>query len=179
MNLRLKGRGLQVSAITGVNRLVVVMVLALLLGLIAVACSQGSYPVDIFQEMHYNQSQKAQEPDRLDVPAEAVPRPLPESRAKWARERATGEHLFIVNCSMCHGLAGRGDGSVLMTMIDKYGYQTVVTPNLASDEVQSLSDEALLAIISNGIQVMPAFRKLLTEEERLLIVDYIRQLQSR
>jgi hypothetical protein len=35
--------------------------------------STGSYPIDIFQEMHYNQSHKAQEPPRFSPPAGSIP----------------------------------------------------------------------------------------------------------
>ena len=59
-----------------------VLGLALVLGAVAAACqpgdagnirSTGAYPIDIFQEMHYNQSFKSQEPPRLAPPAQAVP----------------------------------------------------------------------------------------------------------
>jgi len=42
--------------------------LALLAGLVATACSQGSYPVDIFYEMHYQQSYRSNEPPSLSPP---------------------------------------------------------------------------------------------------------------
>ena len=47
--------------------------LLVVLGTVALACSTGSYPVDVFTEMHYQQSYRSQEPPRL-MPAEgAVP----------------------------------------------------------------------------------------------------------
>ena len=147
--------------------LLVVVVMSL-----SVACSRGSYPLDIFQEMHYHQSYKAQEPPRLDVPSEAVPMSTPKTMA-------TGEGLFSVNCTMCHGVGGRGDGAVLVTLIDKYGYEPKVDADLAGDAVQNLPDIAIFTFISKGITVMPAFEKLLTETERQLIVEHIRTLPSR
>ena len=39
--------------------------IATLLGLLVVGCTQGSYPVDIFYEQHYQQSFKSHEPPRL------------------------------------------------------------------------------------------------------------------
>ena len=120
--------------------------------------------------MHYNESYKSQEPDRLDVPSDAVPVSIP-------KPTSTGKELFIVNCSMCHGLTGAGNGKVLSIMITKYGYTPKVDPDLTSDMVQNLPDVAILAIISNGITVMPGFDKLLTEEEQLLILQYIREMQ--
>ena len=170
MNLRLKGRVLQVSAGIPGKRLVGVMVLALLLGLIAAAWSQGAYPVDIFQEMHYHQSQKVQEPDRLDAPVDAVPRPLPESRAKWARERATGEQLFNVNCSMCHGLTAGGDGPVGKKFDEYIG---INPPPFDSSRIQDLTPGEAFASISNGFGFMPPFQALLSEEDRWALVPLI------
>ncbi|GIT69662.1 MAG: hypothetical protein Ct9H300mP27_07660 [Chloroflexota bacterium] len=37
-----------------------------------VGCSQGSYPLDIFYEMHYQPIYKSHEPPRLSVPDTAV-----------------------------------------------------------------------------------------------------------
>lgn len=148
------------------------LVICLLFSLSAllIGCSEGTYPVDIFTEMHYNESYKSQEPNRLDGPIGAVPVSMPKTTA-------TGEELFVINCSMCHGFTGTGDGNVLSTMITKYGYTPKVDPDLTSDMVQNLPDVAILALISNGINVMPRFDKLLTEEEQLLILQYIRELQ--
>ena len=39
---------------------------------LALGCAQGSYPLDIFYEMHYQKSFKAHEPPRLSVPETAV-----------------------------------------------------------------------------------------------------------
>ena len=47
----------------------------LFLGALALSgCYQGSYPVDYFREMHYQQSQRLMEADRLSPPDGAVPR---------------------------------------------------------------------------------------------------------
>ena len=112
------------------------------LGVVAAACtpgdvgnirSTGAYPIDIFQEMHYNQSFKAQEPPRLAPPAGSVPwrgfaeaysvkvgelpfvthasLPALKSDAQGlvnpvpvnAQVLERAAELFIVNCSMCHG----------------------------------------------------------------------------
>ena len=149
-------------------RLGVLLLFVVVMSLSA-ACSRGTYPLDIFKEMHYHQSYKAQEPPRLDVPAEAVPMAVAETTL-------TGERLFSVNCTMCHGSEGRGDGSVLVTLIDKYGYEPKLDADLTGDAVQNLPDIAVFTFISKGITVMPAFEKLLTETERRLIVEYIRTL---
>ena len=39
--------------------------IAALFGIVLVGCSQGTYPVDIFYEQHYQQSYRSHEPPRL------------------------------------------------------------------------------------------------------------------
>ncbi|SVA68605.1 uncharacterized protein METZ01_LOCUS121459, partial [marine metagenome] len=41
--------------------------------LITTACAQGTYPVDFFPEMHYQDSYHSQQPPRLDIPIGSVP----------------------------------------------------------------------------------------------------------
>ena len=53
-----------------------IAVAALLLTLVAAGCmpfGRGSYPIDIFAEMHYTQMYKSQEPPRLYPAPGAVP----------------------------------------------------------------------------------------------------------
>ncbi len=143
----------------------------LLVGLASlVGCSQGSYPLDIFYEMHYQQSFKVHEPPRLSVPASAVGW-FPAPKATSFTD--DGQHLYQVNCSMCHGQTGQGDGPVLQIMMTTYGYQPVVTPDLTSDPVQLMGPEVIMSFMRSGLQVMPNFSKLLTEDEMRLIAHYV------
>ena len=87
--------------------------LAIAVGMLAVACGytlpgRGSYPLDIFYEMHYQQSYKSHEPPRLSGVADAVAWfPAPKSTAF---DTDSGRYLFDVNCSMCHGAGARVTG---------------------------------------------------------------------
>ena len=38
------------------------------------ACMPGPYPLDVFQEMHYTQVQRRDEPNRAPPPPDSVPR---------------------------------------------------------------------------------------------------------
>ena len=93
--------------------------LTLLAGLLAMGCAQGAYPLDIFYEMHYQPSYKAHEPPRLSPPESAVPFFDPPAATSFNLD---GQHLYEVNCSMCHGAEGQGDGPVLRTLIEAYAY---------------------------------------------------------
>ena len=158
------------------RRVLVLAGLALAAGLLAAGCSQGAYPLDIFYEMHYQPSYKAQEPPRLSPPASAAP---------WYGARApeatsfggSGKHIFETNCAMCHGTEGRGDGPVLGRMIVDYGYQAtdaaLLNPDLTSEAARSLDREGLRGVVTGGVNVMPSFAKLLTEEQIELALDYV------
>ena len=130
--------------------------------------------MDIFYFMHYQPSFEAGEGPRLSPPESAVPWfPVPAPTK-------TGAELFAINCAMCHGQEGKGDGLVLRILEAKYAYRPAVPPDLTSDFVQvQSSDDVLLNIISRGLVVMPPFEKLLSEEERRLLLDHIRSLVAR
>ncbi len=143
--------------------------LALLLGLVAAGCSQGAYPLDIFYEMHYQQTYKSHEPPRLSAPASSVAwYPSPESTSF-----TDGRHLYMVNCSMCHGLTGQGDGPVLQTLVNSYGYEAAVSPDLTSDQAKAIGPGGILGFMRSGVVAMPNFSKLLTAGEQTAIVEYI------
>jgi azurin len=139
------------------------------LGLVAAGCSQGTYPLDIFYEMHYQQTYKSQEPPRLSAPASSVAwYPGPESTSF-----TDGRHLYMVNCSMCHGLTGQGDGPVLQTLVNTYGYKPAVDPDLTSDQAKAIGPGGILGFMRSGVVAMPNFSKLLTAAEQTAIVDYV------
>ncbi|MFQ6029874.1 MAG: c-type cytochrome [Dehalococcoidia bacterium] len=149
--------------------------LALLISIVAAAgCSQGSYPLDIFYEMHYQQSYKAHEPPRLSAPDTAVPYFPPQQNTSFTLD---GQHLYEVNCSMCHGKGGKGDGPVLQRMIDTYGYTPAVSPDLTSAPVKAMGIAGVGGFMRSGLQVMPNFSKLLNDEEIEAIAAYVQTLQ--
>ncbi len=146
--------------------------------------STGSYPIDIFQEMHYNQSLKAQEPPRFAPPEGSIPVtggyiPAPQKADAAnlvspfainpdALER--GALLYKQNCSMCHGLTAGGDGFVG----DKFApYPAPQPPAFSSGRIQSLTQGEKYASIANGAGFMPPFQGLLTEEDRWALVALI------
>ena len=145
--------------------------LAILAGLFVAGCTQGSYPVDIFYEMHYQQSYKSGEPPSLSAPAGSVAWfPPPRSTAF-----DTGQHLFTINCSMCHGQGAKGDGPVVLKLKETYGYKPVVDP---PDLTRTPAGSIELILQSNQRffgpdSVMPPFGKLLGADQRLAIIEYI------
>lgn len=144
--------------------------LALVVALAAAGCTTGSYPVDIFYEQHYQQSYKSHEPPRLSGVAGAVafyPPPPNTTDDSVA-------HLYEVNCQMCHGAGAKGDGPVLNLLINSYGYETAITPDLTTLEPAAI--ESFLRVTTRPFgpnSVMPPFGKLLSEPERWALAEYI------
>ncbi|MBQ12731.1 MAG: hypothetical protein CMJ45_14420 [Planctomyces sp.] len=147
----------------------------LIVALLVVGCGQGTYPLDIFYEMHYQQTFKSHEPPRLMGPASAVP--VDWVSAPKSTSFNTGDHLFKVNCSMCHGATGKGDGPVLQKMIADYGYAPATPPDLTDPRIKTLGIDGVKQRMIGGLVVMPSFKKLLTTEEMDLIAEYVVSLQ--
>jgi mono/diheme cytochrome c family protein len=82
-----------------------------------------------------------------------------------------GKPIYEDRCASCHGLQGRGDGPQAPFLSPRPG-------NLVSAGISVKSDKELLAVIANGKPrtAMPAWKDLLTEEERRDVLAYIRSL---
>lgn len=136
----------------------------------AVGCAQGSYPLDIFYEMHYQPSYKISEPPRLSVPDTAVAWYPPPKNTSFTDD---GGHMFQVNCSMCHGATGKGDGAVLQRMMDNYGYVPALPADLTSGPVTAMGRAGVEGFMRSGVVVMPNFSKILNDDEIDLIASYV------
>lgn len=173
---------------------------AVVLAAVAAACSPGdpfrstgSYPIDVFQEMHYNQTMKSQEPPRFLPPEDSYPveggyipvaeieniAELPNPLAGDPLALHRGALLYKQNCSACHGLIAGGDGYVGGVLGD-YGVTrppafgdgggVVVIRDTGTTEVTP--GEAFDSI-SGGKGFMPAFEPLLSVEDRWALVTLI------
>ena len=75
--------------------------------------------------------------------------------------------LYKAKCSACHGADGKGDTA----MGKKMGLR-----DFAAAEVQKMSDDDLAAIIGDGKEKMPSYKKSLKPEQIKDLVGYIRSL---
>ena len=85
------------------------------------------------------------------------------------QSKATGKKLYLRECADCHGPSGKGDGAGAKDLSRK-------PPDLASENVQKQTDGALFYKITKGRGEMPAYRKMLSDEERWHTVNYMRTL---
>jgi mono/diheme cytochrome c family protein len=82
-----------------------------------------------------------------------------------------GETLFTINCIMCHGETGEGNGPVSGLIANK-------PANLTLDVTQNKSDGSLFLTLTNGVDGrMPPMVENLTVRDRWDVVNYIRTLQ--
>ncbi len=175
-------------------------VAALALSLGMTGCATGAYPLDIFPEMHYQQSFRSQEGPRVEAPTDSVPRqgkPLPVDLGTAATIRSTvastdatlaqGKALFARNCAPCHGPEGKGDGPLVRYFENGKDNRSQDGKGLVPIDLTSARGRIWMAgqsggmysIISNGQgQWMPPFKNLLTEDERWLIIQAVKKLQD-
>jgi mono/diheme cytochrome c family protein len=85
---------------------------------------------------------------------------------------ARGKELFAINCQMCHGPAGEGNGTVAPYLLK------FKPANLTTDVVQSKSDGSIFMTITNGLNGrMPSLNENLTVSERWDVVNFVRTLK--
>ena len=172
-------------------RLVAWLAGAALVVLAAGACVQQSntYPIEIFKEMHYSQAHRSQEPPRQAPVRRAVafasaggPAAMLDVPAQKTRpyDPAAARELYRVNCTVCHGVSGTGDGPAVQYITATnsfYASQSGGTPYAPPPNLIELrSDrtaEAWFTVLNSGVNVMPRFGALLTEEEMRDLVEYM------
>jgi mono/diheme cytochrome c family protein len=81
-----------------------------------------------------------------------------------------GEQRFNINCAICHGPFGAGDG-----IVKQYGLATVVT--LQDDRIRTMADGEIFNTITHGKNTMMAYGPRITVADRWAIVCYLRALQ--
>ena len=82
-----------------------------------------------------------------------------------------GKLIYEQRCAVCHGPQGQGDGPEAPFLSPRPG-------SLVSAGTSVKSDADLLAVIANGKPrtAMPAWKDLLTDEQRRDVLAYIRTL---
>ena len=152
----------------------------------------NTYPVEIFSEMHYAQSFRSQEPPRLAPPAKSVVfvstsdpdqvLNVPDKRER-PYDSAVAGNLFRVNCSVCHGEKGLGDGKIIRHLTSPGSFWAtehdgntypVLPPDLVNSAANRLKTrDDMVAFVTIGGVVMPPFGKLMSEEDIRDVVNYI------
>ena len=83
---------------------------------------------------------------------------------------ANGRRHYQINCAVCHGATGAGDGPVIA-----FG---LPAPSLLTDITRNRSDGYIYGIIRNGRGLMPSYNRV-EDMDRWDVVNYLRGLQGR
>ncbi|MGH9802189.1 MAG: c-type cytochrome, partial [Blastocatellia bacterium] len=86
-----------------------------------------------------------------------------------------GKEYYMQKCADCHGKEGKGNG--WMSAMTKRDGKALPPTNLASKAVQANSDGELFWKITNGKSPMPSHRVRFDDDQRWLIVAYLRALK--
>jgi mono/diheme cytochrome c family protein len=103
--------------------------------------------------------------DGNQVPAN----PVPADAVSLQR----GAILFSLNCAVCHGARGQGDGP-----ITKFWREDARRPaNLTDPSIGQLPAGTLYRIVTQGLGGMPPLRENMTEREYWDVINYVQSLQ--
>lgn len=159
----------------------VILTLGILLGIVELFL-YDVVKIDWVSFMEIQPTYKQME-NPLPVPARSIPieGPIeipgmgaPENPAVADAASITrGAELYAINCQMCHGVTGEGNGSVAPFLIQ------FKPANLTSAVAQSKSDGSIFLTITNGIEGrMPPLNENLTVSERWDVVNFLRTLKA-
>ncbi len=96
--------------------------------------------------------------------AKALANPLPRDPALIA----AGKAVYQEKCANCHGDSGNGKGN------DSWKYWATPADFTDASAMNKMTDGELFWKITAGRRPMPSFEKKLSEDERWMLVDYIR-----
>jgi mono/diheme cytochrome c family protein len=94
---------------------------------------------------------------------------IPNPTAATDSSLANGRKYFQINCVVCHGDRGMGDGPAT-----KYGLPGI---NLTTDMTKGRTDGYIFGMIRNGRGLMPPYNRI-EEMDRWDVVNYLRALQG-
>jgi mono/diheme cytochrome c family protein len=97
--------------------------------------------------------------------AAALRNPVPASAESVAR----GASLYRINCVVCHGEQGFGDGPVGRKFVDPSPV------DLNKPYTQDQADGQLFFTLTRGRVAMPFYRDALSQQERWDVINYLRR----
>ena len=88
-----------------------------------------------------------------------------------AQSLSSGKELFKVQCLMCHGTKGKGDGFAAVALTPR-------PADFSKSLFQNQSNGEIYWKLSNGRAPMAGYKELLSEKELWELVNYIRSFKK-
>ena len=95
--------------------------------------------------------------------------PIPRSSESIAR----GKDIFLRNCVACHGSSGRGDGVAAASLPARPKDLSKLAPP------PIFPDGVIAYRIANGVNLMPAWKAVLSDDDLWDLINFIRSLSAR
>lgn len=80
-----------------------------------------------------------------------------------------GKEIFDIQCAICHGTEGKGDGAAAIGLTPR-------PADFTSESIQSQSDGAIYWKITTGRPPMASYKGIFSKTQRWQLVTYIRTL---
>lgn len=98
-----------------------------------------------------------------------------------AAQKEAGQKLYLTHCSQCHGQTGAGDGPAAERVYPRPRDFTLALFKIRSTPSGQIpTDHDLFHVISEGLPgtTMPAWKKVLSEEERWQLVHHVKTFDT-
>jgi len=105
------------------------------------------------------------------VPEEAkkVTNPVPANETTLK----TAKDIYAEYCAQCHGDTGKGDGT------EAAMYKTKPADFTDAHMMSEMTDGEIYYKMTEGRRPMPSFKKTLTEEQRWMLVNYVKTFAAK
>ncbi len=154
-------------------------------GLLVITVIGVLFVYDVFRipfgtQMYDQESISYEQGPRRVAPTEAVPiqgpvliarQPASEPIPATADSLQRGQVQFNLVCVPCHGATGKGNGPVSPFFPNKK------PADLTSAPIQSLSDDDIFLVITQGFGLMPSMAENLDVQDRWDVINHVRTLK--
>ncbi len=139
-------------------------------------------PLELNDELTYQRVMEGTEPQTDEKPGQVKPVYVTQIPLKVTMDLLKrGRERYTINCAVCHGQAGYGDGTVAQhaAALQALGKASawVAPKNYHSDDVRKEPVGQIYNTITNGVRTMPAYSKQVSVLDRWAIVAYVKALQ--
>ena len=103
----------------------------------------------------------------ISIPAKWETSGAPDFLAGHGRGYQRGQKEFTIDCAVCHGATGQGNG-----ITSKYGLLGIA--NYHQDKYRQMADGQIFNTITHGYNTMMSYGDKVTVKDRWAIIAYIR-----